>query len=57
MWVMHKHKKSSQVPSTETAYLVKGVCFEFLSQHQSKGVTEAVPRHALWKPATPLKSK
>lgn len=57
MWVMHKDKKRSQVPSTETAYLVKGVCFESLSQHQSKGAAVTVPRCALWKSAKPLKSK
>lgn len=35
---------------------LKGVCFESLSQHESEGVTEAVPRHALWK-SRPLKPK
>lgn len=43
--------------STGTAFLVKGMCFESLSQHQSKSVTEAVPGRALWKPAKPLKSE
>lgn len=57
MWVIHKDKKRSWVPSAETAYLVKGVCFESLSQHQSKGAAEAVHRCALWKSAKPLKSK
>lgn len=57
MWVVHKHTKSLQVPSTEAAYLVKGVCFQSLSQHKSKGVTEAVPGRALWTPAKPFKSK
>lgn len=56
MWVMHKYKKRSQVLPQEQLFWLK-VCFESLSQHQSKNVTEAVPRHALWKASKPLKSE